>query len=232
MSPRVPRSDHATDHPAPSRHIRTYQGRAGRVRTGQAEAHHRWGPTLGLEVDGQPLDLQDVFGRSAPVALEVGFGMGEATVAMAAAQPDVDLLAVDVHVPGQGSLLRALAEARITHVRVARGDGVVLLRDMLAPGSLDHVRIYYPDPWPKRRHHKRRLVRPEVVDLLADRLASGGYVHVVTDWPHYAEQARALLGRHPCLRLTPHAPWRAVTGYERRGLAAGRPPQEVVATRR
>ncbi|HSK26227.1 MAG TPA: tRNA (guanosine(46)-N7)-methyltransferase TrmB [Jiangellales bacterium] len=213
-------------------HVRSFKRRGGRLRSAQAEARERFWPAFGVDVDGRRLDLVELFGRVAPMALEIGFGMGEATVEAAAERPELDVLAVEVHVPGHGALLRAVADAGLTNVRVADGDAVEVLRDMLPSQSLTEVRAYFPDPWPKRRHHKRRLVRPEVLDLVADRLAPGGLVHLATDWTDYAVRSRALLAAHPAFAVTDEVPWRPVTGYERRGLAAGRPPHDVVALRR
>jgi tRNA (guanine-N7-)-methyltransferase len=211
--------------------VRTYRGRRGRVTPGQAGAlERRWGQ-FGLPVDGAPLDLDVLFGRRAPVVLEIGFGMGEATAEMAAAQPARDLLAVDVHTPGQGALLRQVEELGLTNVRVADGDALVLLRSMLAPVSLAEIRLFFPDPWPKRRHWKRRLLSADVADLFARRLVRGGLVHVATDWPPYWEQARSVLAAHPGFVLVDEVPWRPQTRYERQGLAAGRPGRDVAARR-
>jgi tRNA (guanine-N7-)-methyltransferase len=205
--------------------------RRGRATLGQADALSRLWPALGVAVDGAPLDLPALFGRHRPVALEVGFGMGEATVAFAAARPDVDVLAVEVHPPGLGSLLRLVEEHGLSNVRVADGDARVVLRSMLQPASLDEVRVFFPDPWPKRRHWKRRLVGPAFADLVADRLRPGGRLHVATDWHPYAEQVRLLLGGHPAYALLDEAPWRPFTRFERRGIAAGRPAVDLVAVR-
>ncbi len=211
--------------------VRTYKRRGGRVTSGQADALTRLWPTYGVDVDGQPLDLDALFGRRAPVVLEIGFGMGEATAAMAEAQPDRDLLAVDVHTPGQGALLRLVEQRGLTNVRVGDGDAMVLLRDMLAPGSLSEVRVFFPDPWPKTRHEKRRLISHPFADLVADRLTPGGTVHIATDWPAYADRAMAILQAHPALKVAPGAPWRPRTRFEEQGRAAGRPSYDVLATR-
>jgi tRNA (guanine-N7-)-methyltransferase len=214
--------------PAP---VRTFKARRGRVTAGQADALERLWEQFGVAVDGSPLDLTTLFGRAAPEVLEIGFGMGEASAEMAAAQPDLDLLAVDVHTPGQGALLRRVDELGLTNVRVADGDALVLLREMVAPAALAEVRLFFPDPWPKRRHWKRRLVRPDVVDLLARRVRSGGRVHVATDWPPYAERARSVLAAHPAFTLVDEVPWRARTRFEGQAVAAGRPAVDVVAVR-
>lgn len=210
---------------------RTYKLRRGRVTASQAAAIERLRPAYGVEVDGRPLDLEAVFGRRAPVVLEIGFGMGEVTAAMAAREPGRNLLAVDVHTPGIGNLLKLVEAGGLANVRVAEGDAVVLLDSMLGAGSLAEVRAFFPDPWPKVRHAKRRLVAPDFCDLVASRLVPGGRLHLATDWPEYAEQMRAVLAVHPAFGLTEEVPWRPRTRFERQGLAAGRPAHDVVALR-
>lgn len=213
------------------RGVRTYKRRAGRVTATQTEALASWWPRLGLPVDGRPLDLPALFGRVAPVVLEVGFGMGEATAAMAAAQPEEDVLAVDVHTPGQGNLLKLVDAAGLTNVRIASGDARVLLADMLGPASLATVRVFFPDPWPKARHAKRRLVTGAFADLVADRLVDGGVLHVATDVAAYARDARDVLAARPDLRLVREAPWRPTTKFEQRAAAAGRSCHDLAAIR-
>ncbi len=210
--------------------VRSFKRRASRVTTRQRAALDQHWRDLGLTVDGEPLDLAAVFGRSAPVALEIGFGMGEATVAMAAARPDVDLLAVDVHTPGQGNLLRLLEEQAVPNVRVADGDAVRLLRESLPSASLDAIRVFFPDPWPKARHVKRRLLDDAFATLVADRLVDGGVLHVATDVPAYARQVTAVLAAQPLLEPV-DAPWRPQTRFERRGVLAGRPATDLAARR-
>ena len=216
-----------TSRPEP---VRSYKRRASRVTAGQRTALDRLWPAFGLAVDGTPLDLVALFGRSAPVVLEIGFGMGEATAAMAASDPGHDVLAVDVHTPGQGNLLRLLEQAGLTNVRVADGDARQLLADMLPPASLAGVRLFFPDPWPKSRHVKRRLLDEGFAALVADRLADGGVLHVATDMPAYARQAAAVLVALPLMQQV-EAPWRSQTRFERRGLAAGRPVQDLAFRR-
>jgi len=211
--------------------VRTYKRRAGRVTSTQAAAlADRWAE-LGLEVKRRPLDLAALFGRTAPVVLEVGFGMGDATATLAARQPEWDVLAVDVHTPGQGQLLRLVTEAALTNVRVGAGDAAVLLSDMLGPGSLQAVRVFFPDPWPKARHAKRRLVTREFLDLVADRLADGGHVHIATDVAAYADQVVTAMDVQTHLHRLPAAPWRPPTKYERRARAAGRAVWDLAAER-
>jgi tRNA (guanine-N7-)-methyltransferase len=211
--------------------VRSFALRRGRVTAGQASALDRLWPRYGVAVDGRPLDVAALFGRRAPLVVEVGSGMGEATVPMAATDPDRDLLAVDVHTPGLGSLLRGVAEAGLSNVRVAEGDAVGVLRDMLGPGSVDEVRVFFPDPWPKSKHAKRRLVGPAFLDLVASRLRPGGVLHVATDWPAYAAGVAALLAGRTDLvgGVVPRPAARPVTRFERQGLAAGRTAVDVVA---
>ncbi len=232
--------------PAPVRHrplpqplvphapLRTFQLRRGRLSATSAGALARLWPRWGVPVDGRPLDLSALFGRAAPRVLEIGPGMGEATAACAARQPERDLLAVDVHTPGHGNLLRLAETAGLTNLRLADGDARVLLADMLAPGVLDEVRVWFPDPWPKARHAKRRLLTPEVLALVASRLRPGGVLHVATDWAPYAAQVAAALAADPDLRpaSAERPAWRPVTRFERQGAAAGRPAQDLLAVRR
>ena len=211
--------------------LATFQLRRGRVSASQADALERLWPAYGLDVDGAPLDLAALFGRSAPVVLEVGSGMGEATAQAAAADPDRDLLAVDVHTPGHGNLLKLAEAAGLSHVRVADGDARVLLADMLGPGVLDEVRVWFPDPWPKARHAKRRLLTPAFLALVASRLRPGGLLHVATDWQPYAAQVAAGLAEAPHLEVesTQRPASRPLTRFERQGQAAGRAAWDLLA---
>jgi tRNA (guanine-N7-)-methyltransferase len=212
--------------------VRTFKTRKGRVTTSQADALARLWRTYGVVADGTALDLARLFGRHAPTVLEIGFGRGEATARMAAADPTRNLLAVDVHTPGLGNLLRLVEAGALTNVRVVEGDALVLLRDMLAPGSLDEVRVFFPDPWPKARHAKRRLVSPAFSALVATRLRPGGRLHVATDSPAYAAQALAVLDASAELAVVSQRRGdRPVTRFEQQGLDAGRPAHDVVAVR-
>jgi tRNA (guanine-N7-)-methyltransferase len=197
----------------------------------------------GLRVDGRrQLDLAELFGDpELPVLLEIGFGMGDATATMAAAEPGTGILAVDVHTPGHGNLLRRIESDGLTNVRLAEGDAVVLLRDQIAPASLAGLRIYFPDPWPKARHHKRRLLQPEFLELALDRLRSGATVHCATDWEPYAEQMLEVLSASPELEnlhpdsdggYAPRPEWRPVTKFERQGLEKGHIVHDLVFRRR
>jgi tRNA (guanine-N7-)-methyltransferase len=187
-------------------------------------------------VTGSPLDAAALFGRAAPLVLEIGFGMGETTAAMAAADPARDIVAVDVHTPGAGALLQRLADDGLGNVRVVLGDAVDVLTDMLPSGSLAEIRIYFPDPWPKLKHVKRRLVSPAFATLAADRLAHGGRLHLATDWAPYAAQMLAVIAGEPRLRneyagFAPRPAYRPVTRFERIAAARGRAVFDLLATR-
>ncbi|MFI1994283.1 tRNA (guanosine(46)-N7)-methyltransferase TrmB [Actinoplanes sp. NPDC020271] len=211
---------------ADARPIRTFHPRRGRMGQRHADAHAALWPRYGLTVvdgDRTPLDLAELFGRDAPVVLEIGFGMGDATATMAAADPARDYLGVEVHTPGIGNLLALVGEQNLTNIRVARGDAMELVH-RLAADSLDAVHVFFPDPWPKARHHKRRLIQPANVALLRDRLRPGGVLHCATDWPDYALAMAETLTADPGLRPLPAVPHaRPQTKFERRGEAAGRP---------
>jgi tRNA (guanine-N7-)-methyltransferase len=199
------------------------------VTTGQADALQRLWPAWGLDIDGrQVLDLGRLFGNDHPVVLEIGFGMGEATAQMAAADPATNVLAVDVHTPGQGNLLNLAEHQGLTNIRVGNGDAIILLREMLAPDSLDGLRVFFPDPWPKKRHHKRRLIQPEFLSLAATRLKPGAVLHCATDWEPYAAQMLEVLTAHPGFENTqadggfaPRPGFRPLTRFEGQGLDKG-----------
>jgi len=199
---------------------------------GQQRALRELGPRYVLPWQAQPLDLAQLYGRRAACVLEIGFGMGDATAQIAAAHPHIDYLGVEVHVPGVGALLRRIGEQGLSNLRIVQHDAVEVLRDMLEPQSLAGVHLYFPDPWHKLRHHKRRLVQPPFVALLASRLAPLGYVHCATDWEPYAQQMLEVLRAEPMLRpssayppgpdgFTPRPPWRVPTKFEQRGLRLG-----------
>ena len=226
--------------PTAQPHIRSFHPRRGRVTSSQAASIERLWPAFGIEVGPHALDLAEVFGDDRPVVVEIGFGTGEATAAMASADPGTNLLAVDVHTPGFGRLLAAIGAEGLDHVRVVSGDAVELFRDMLEAGSLAGIRIYFPDPWPKARHHKRRLVGPEFVALAISRLASGGTFHLATDWPPYADQMRRVLDAAPLLTKAfdqqearpAHRPaQRPSTRFERAGRAKGHPVTDLLYVR-
>ncbi|MGH8922781.1 MAG: tRNA (guanosine(46)-N7)-methyltransferase TrmB [Actinomycetes bacterium] len=215
------------------------QQRAGRMTAGQRHAWDRNWELLGrdiAELPEGPLDTAAWFGRTAPVVLEIGSGMGESTATMAAAAPDVDHLAVEVYQPGLAQLLLRAEQACLTNLRLLRGDAQQLLAEHIAVGGLRGVRIYFPDPWPKRRHHKRRLVGPEFVALVASRLAPGATLHLATDWESYAAQMHAACVREPALRNTvagyaPRPGWRPISKFEQRAIDEGRGVRDLVFVR-
>jgi tRNA (guanine-N7-)-methyltransferase len=190
-----------------------------------------------MDLPDGALDTTGWFGRAAPVVLEIGSGMGESTASMALDAPDVDHLAVEVYQPGLAQLLWRIEQAEITNLRLLRGDAHPLLSRHLAAGSLHAVRVYFPDPWPKRRHHKRRLVRPEFVALVASRLVSGGMLHLATDWEPYAQEMLAACTAEPALHNTAghgfavRPAWRPVTKFEQRARDEGRAVRDLLFTR-
>ncbi|MFJ9039998.1 tRNA (guanosine(46)-N7)-methyltransferase TrmB [Streptomyces sp. NPDC102406] len=236
--PDGPRPDPAGSHF--ERRIRSFQPRRSRVTTSQADALRRLWPQWGLDIDGQRvLDLGEMFPGVDRVVLEIGFGMGEATARMAADDPSTGILAVDVHTPGQGNLLNLADRGGMTNVRVANGDAIILLRAMLPDDSLDGLRVYFPDPWPKKRHHKRRLIQPEFLSLVAGPLKSGALVHCATDWEEYAEQMLEVLGAHPDYENTqpdggyaPRPEFRPLTRFEGQGLNKGHVVHDLLFRRR
>jgi tRNA (guanine-N7-)-methyltransferase len=222
---------------APHRPIRSYVLRQGRVSNAQRRARETLMPTLGIEYTGTQLDLEEVFGRRAPRVLEIGSGMGETTAEIAAAHPDTDYVAIEVHTPGVGSLLKQLDERGLTNVRVVQHDAIEVLEHAIAPESLDGVHVFFPDPWPKKRHHKRRLIQPSAVALIASRLKHGGYVHVATDWEEYAQQVLDVLSDEPALANTsegfaPRPDYRPLTKFEERGLKLGHSVRDVIFRRK
>ncbi|MER5294151.1 tRNA (guanosine(46)-N7)-methyltransferase TrmB [Streptomyces pharetrae] len=225
--PEGPQADPAGSHF--ERRIRSFQPRRSRVTAGQADALKRLWPKWGFDIDGgRVIDLGELFGNDNPVVLEIGFGMGEATAQMAAADPGTNILAVDVHTPGQGNLLNLADRGGLTNIRVGNGDAIILLREMLAPDALDGLRVFFPDPWPKKRHHKRRLIQPEFLSLAATRLRPGAILHCATDWEPYAEQMLEVLTAHPDFVNTqadggfaPRPEFRPLTRFEGQGLDKG-----------
>lgn len=214
-----------------------------RMTTGQQRSWQRswdrWGAYV-KDLPGGPLDTAGWFGRAAPVVLEIGSGMGESTASMALAAPDVDHLAVEIYQPGLAQLLLRIEQAEITNLRLLRGDAHTLLAEHVRPAGLHAVRIYFPDPWPKRRHHKRRLLRPEFVALVTSRLALGATLHLATDWAPYAQEMLAACTAEPALRNTAgddaqgfatRPAWRPVTKFEQRARDEGRVVQELLFTR-
>ena len=194
-------------------------------------------PRFGIPYAPRLLDLDASFERVAPRVLEIGFGMGETTAVIAQAHPDIDYLGIEVHSPGVGALLKVLGEQNITNIRIIQHDAVEVLQHMLPVGSLDGVHLFFPDPWPKKRHHKRRLVQPPLVALLASRLKPGGYLHMATDWEEYAVQMLEVLGAEPALQnsaegFAPRPASRPQTKFETRGLKLGHPVRDLLFIRR
>jgi tRNA (guanine-N7-)-methyltransferase len=219
------------------RSIRSYVLRQGRTTAAQARARELLAPVHGIPFVPEPLDLDRAFGRAAPKVLEIGFGMGETTAAIAAAHPEIDYLGVEVHSPGVGSLLNRIEALGLTNVRIIQHDAVEVLERMIAPEALDGVHLFFPDPWPKKRHHKRRLVQAPFVKLLASRLRRGGYVHAATDWEDYARQILTVLGAEPSLENTtagfaPRPASRPQTKFERRGVGLGHRVWDAVFRKR
>ncbi|OGA52156.1 MAG: tRNA (guanosine(46)-N7)-methyltransferase TrmB [Betaproteobacteria bacterium RIFCSPLOWO2_12_FULL_62_58] len=221
----------------PHRPIRSYVLRQGRVSNAQQRAYDRLLPEFGIAFAPELLDLDRVFGRSAPKILEIGFGMGETTAEIAAAHPENDYLGIEVHTPGVGSLLKKIYERGLTNVRIVQHDAVEVLTHMIPLRAFDGVHIFFPDPWPKKRHHKRRLIQPAFVALLVERMKTGAYLHVATDWQDYAEQVLAVLSGEPRLRNTAagyvqRPDSRPPTKFEQRGLKLGHEVWDIVFRRR
>jgi tRNA (guanine-N7-)-methyltransferase len=226
----------AADTP-PRRPVRSFVLRPGRMGTGQQRALQDLGPRFLLPFQAALLDPAAVFGRQAPLVLEIGFGMGDATAQIAAARPDVDFVGVEVHEPGVGALLKHIGERGLGNLRLVQHDAVEVLRHMIRPASLDGVHVFFPDPWHKKRHHKRRLIQPPLVELLASRLKPGGRLHCATDWEDYAQQMLEVLGASPLLRNTadgyaPRPDYRPLTKFEARGQRLGHGVWDLVFTRR
>jgi tRNA (guanine-N7-)-methyltransferase len=203
----------------PRRAIRSFVVRAGRMGTG-----------------AEPCDFAAVFGRDAPRVLEIGFGMGDATAQIAAARPNIDFIGVEVHEPGVGALLRRIGEQGLSNLRLIQHDAVEVLEHMVAPASLAGVHVFFPDPWHKKRHNKRRLIQPPLVALLSSRLAPGAYLHCATDWEPYAQQMLEVLSAEPTLANTaegfaPRPDYRPLTKFENRGLKLGHGVWDLVFSR-
>jgi tRNA (guanine-N7-)-methyltransferase len=214
---------------ASHRPIRSFVMRAGRMTAGQSRAIQEEWPRFGVDYAAAPLDLDSLFGRRAPRTLEIGFGNGEHLARLAAAHPERDYLGIEVHRPGVGHLLMLVAAAGLTNVRISDHDAVEVLRDQIPPGSLDEVLVLFPDPWHKKRHHKRRLIQPAFIELLASRLHEDGVLRLATDWEEYALQMLELLrgAAHLFCNLSPTGDWmprheeRAPTRFEKRGARLG-----------
>lgn len=227
--------------PDPHRPIRSFVLRQGRLTTAQERAFFELWPKFGVDwTPGAPLDLRALFGNTHPVVLEIGFGNGESLARMAEADPGRNWLGVEVHGPGVGHLLLEIERLGLTNLRVIRHDAVELLSQGIAAGALDAVQLFFPDPWPKKRHHKRRILKPAFVALLARVIRPGGTFHTATDWEPYGEQMLEVLE-------TPGSPFRNSAGpgrfaerptsrpptrFERRGQRLGHPVRDLVFVRR
>jgi tRNA (guanine-N7-)-methyltransferase len=219
-----------------ARSIRSFVVRAGRMGTGQVRALEELGPQYVLPWADQVIDPVAVWGRSAPLVVEIGFGMGGATAEIARQRPDVDFLGIEVHTPGVGALLKLIGEQGLGNLRLVQHDAVEVLDRMIAPASLAGLHIFFPDPWHKKKHNKRRLIQPEFVARLVTRLAPGGYLHCATDWQPYAEQMLEVLSAEPLLKNTaegyaPRPGYRPLTKFENRGLKLGHGVWDLVFTR-
>ena len=229
----------ASDNPAPfMRQIKSYVLRAGRMGTGQMRAFELYGPRFLLPYQAARLDTAQAFGSQAPLILEIGFGMGDATAKIAQVRPGDNFLCCEVHEPGVGALLKRCGEEAIPNIRIVQHDAVEVMDHMLGEDSLDGVHIFFPDPWHKSRHHKRRLIQSPFVARLAQHIRPGGYLHLATDWQPYAEQMMQVLSAEPLLANTagagqfaPKPDYRPLTKFENRGLKLGHGVWDVVFTR-
>jgi len=229
-------NDDAPLHPRHGERLKSFVRRNGRTTDGQQRAFAELGPQYLLPYRAEPLDLAAAFGRQAPTVLEIGFGMGEATAHIAALMPETNFLCCEVHEPGVGALLKRIGEQGLTNIRICAHDAVDVLDHMLPHGVLSGVHVFFPDPWHKKRHNKRRLLQPPLVKKLAERLGAGGYLHCATDWQPYAEQMLEVLSQEPLLRNTaeayadkPH--YRPLTKFENRGLKLGHGVWDLVFRR-
>jgi tRNA (guanine-N7-)-methyltransferase len=208
--------------------IKSFVLRQGKITPGQQRAIAELLPKYGLDYQDSGFDLNQVFGRKAPTIVEIGCGMGDATWQIAQNNPSCDYLALEVHGPGVGSLLMKVQEQQLQNLRIIRHDAVAVLQNMLAPQSISGFHIFFPDPWPKKRHHKRRLVQDAFVALLVEKLTPGGYIHLATDWQDYAQAMAATLSKFSALRsksaqsvFIKRPDSRPVTKFERRGQNLG-----------
>lgn len=222
------------------RNIRSFVRRTGRTTLGQAKAFADVGPRFLLPYSGELMDSQAVYERAAPTILEIGFGMGEATAHIAALMPEKNFLCCEVHTPGVGALLKRIDEQALTNIRILQHDAVEVIDHMLALDSLDGAHIFFPDPWHKKKHNKRRLIQAPLIAKLAARLKPGGYLHCATDWQPYAEQILEVLSAEPLLKNTADAAsdgyaakpaYRPLTKFENRGIKLGHGVWDIVFTR-
>lgn len=218
---------------APHRAIRSFVLRQGRVSAAQQRAYDELLPNFGLPYQQSPLDLDAIFGRTSEKYLEIGFGMGETTAYIAAAHPDCDYFAIEVYTPGVGALLKIIGEEGLRNIRIVQYDAVEVLNKMIVEETFCGAHIFFPDPWPKKRHHKRRLIQAPFVSLLASKLKPGGYLHIATDWEEYAQQILTALSLEPALKNTAadyaaRPDYRPLTKFEARGLRLGHGVWDIV----
>jgi tRNA (guanine-N7-)-methyltransferase len=218
---------------SPQRHIRSFVLRQGRVSNAQRRAVDSLLPQFGIAYSPEQSDFDAAFGRSTPRFLEIGFGMGETTAQIAAGHPQNDYLGIEVHTPGVGGLLRLIEAQQLTNIRIIQHDAVEVVTHMIPPHSISGIHVFFPDPWPKKRHHKRRLLQPAFVHLLASRLLPGGYLHVATDWEEYATHILQVLSAEALLAnsvegFSPRPDHRPLTKFETRGLKLGHVVRDLV----
>jgi tRNA (guanine-N7-)-methyltransferase len=218
-------------------HIRSFVNRRSHMTQGQQQALDTYLDKWSIAYRCERLDLNQAFGRSAPPILEIGFGMGETTEQIALARPQDNFLGVEVFNAGVGALLKRIEASALQNIRIIQHDAVEVLRDMIAPNSLAGVHIYFPDPWPKKRHHKRRLIQPPLIELLSSRMAPGAYLHCATDWEHYALQMLEVLSAEPSLTNTaenfaPRPDFRPLTKFENRGIRLGHGVWDLIFNKR
>lgn len=216
--------------------IRSYVLRQGHFSNAQRLAYDTLLPQYGIPFSEEPVDLEQIFGRIAPRILEIGSGMGETTAEIARQHPEKDFVAIEVHAPGIGSLLDRIGKQTLTNLRIIPHDAKLVLQQMFANASLDGVHIFFPDPWPKARHHKRRLIQPDFVSLLCDRLKPGGYLHAATDWEDYAIHILQVLSSEKRLANTAtdyavRPAYRPLTKFEQRGVKLGHTIRDIIFTR-
>ncbi len=219
------------------RHIRSFVLRQGRVSPAQQRAVDTLLPRFGIPYAAHLLDFDTIFERNAPRILEIGFGMGDSTAEIARSHPENDYLALEVHTPGVGNLLKLIDTRQISNIRIIQHDAMEVVRDMLGEVTLDGVHIFFPDPWHKARHNKRRLIQPPFIALLSHKLKPGGYLHVATDWQDYAQQVLTVLSNQALLENTaadyaPRPDYRPLTKFEQRGLRLGHGVWDLLFRRR
>jgi len=216
-------------------HIRSYVLRQGKITKAQAKAYAEWKDTYCIPYEkGKFLNFHTLFPEREQVVLEIGFGMGEATAELAEKLPRLGFLGIEVHTPGVGRLLWEIRRRELSNVRIIQADALFVLQDMILPESLDGVHIFFPDPWPKKRHHKRRLITKEFLTLVSSRMKEGAYLYIVTDWEDYAFWILDTVSQCPRLKnphdaFSPPLPWRPKTAFEQKGIRAGRKIREIYA---